>query len=343
MNKPLISVIIPVYNVAKYLPRCLDSVIGQTYNNLEIILVDDGSTDNSLEICNQYAKQDKRIVVIHQENGGLSAARNSGMDHMHGEFFTFIDSDDWVTPDYCQTLWELLEQTNADFSWGGFTTVSSEGSFCTTQEAFNWLSPKNKTLSLDEIVCLSIALNEHAAWAKLFCTKRFGHLRFNGFYAQSEDLDFFIQILQFNAKIAYSSKIIYFYNRQNPHAITASFCFIHQEKILNQYDILRDLCIKNHCFRALEELNDFVTCFYCLFVTQTILKGNNKDIQLFFSKHKNELALRRKDFLRNSRIQFPGKIFMLGVSFFPKTACFVCRLPLLNNLLSFLFKKRVSS
>ena len=95
-NQPLLSVIIPVYKVEKYLRRCLDSIVNQTYKNLEIILVDDGSPDNSGKICDEYAQNDKRIKVIHQKNKGQGAARNTGIIAANGELITFVDSDDWI-------------------------------------------------------------------------------------------------------------------------------------------------------------------------------------------------------------------------------------------------------
>ena len=93
---PLISIIVPVYNVEQYLPRCIDSIIHQTYSNLEIILVDDGSTDSCGALCDNYAEKDGRIQVIHQQNAGLGPARNSGMKICSGEYVTFIDSDDFI-------------------------------------------------------------------------------------------------------------------------------------------------------------------------------------------------------------------------------------------------------
>lgn len=99
MNKPLISVIVPVYNVEKFLSRCLNSILAQTYNNLEVILVDDGSTDNSGKICDDYALKDKRIRVIHKQNGGVSSARNMALSVAKGEYIGFVDSDDYIEND----------------------------------------------------------------------------------------------------------------------------------------------------------------------------------------------------------------------------------------------------
>ena len=92
----LISVIVPVYNVEKYLNRCVESIMNQTYKNLQIILIDDGSNDRSGKICDEYAEKDKRIEVIHKENAGVSAARNKGLDKAKGEWITFVDADDWI-------------------------------------------------------------------------------------------------------------------------------------------------------------------------------------------------------------------------------------------------------
>ena len=113
-QNPLISVIVPVYKVEKYLHRCVDSILVQTYTNLEIILVDDGSPDRCGAICDEYAAKDSRIRVIHQENGGLSAARNAGLDVCSGEYIAFVDSDDWLDPEMYAVMMAQVREYGCD-------------------------------------------------------------------------------------------------------------------------------------------------------------------------------------------------------------------------------------
>lgn len=112
MNNDLVSIIIPVYNVAQYLDDCLNSIIRQTYKNLEIIIIDDGSTDDSLEICRSFAAKDKRLTVIHQENAGVSAARNAGLSIMTGNYVLFIDSDDRIEQNMVESFIEILDENS---------------------------------------------------------------------------------------------------------------------------------------------------------------------------------------------------------------------------------------
>ena len=115
-----ISVIVPVYKVEKYLERCIDSILAQSYGNLEIILVDDGSPDCCPEICDQYQQKDKRIQVIHRENGGLAAARNSAIERATGEYLVFVDSDDQVDRDYIKNLYQIIIRYQADLGICGY-------------------------------------------------------------------------------------------------------------------------------------------------------------------------------------------------------------------------------
>lgn len=113
MEQP-ISIIIPIYNVALYLEKCIQSVINQTYKNLQIILVDDGSADNSLEICRRYQKQDSRITVIHKTNAGLVSARKAGLQEAAGDYIGYVDGDDWIEPDMYEHLFKIMQMTEAE-------------------------------------------------------------------------------------------------------------------------------------------------------------------------------------------------------------------------------------
>ena len=115
MNDTVVSVIIPVYNVENYLKECLDSVLAQTYTSFEVIMVDDGSTDSSGTICDEYEKKDKRFHAVHRENGGLSAARNTGLEEAKGKYVYFLDSDDWILKEALDSLVNRAEETGADF------------------------------------------------------------------------------------------------------------------------------------------------------------------------------------------------------------------------------------
>lgn len=149
MNREtLLSVIVPVYNVEAYLPRCVDSILSQTHQNLELILVDDGARDNSGAICDDYAARDSRVKVIHQENGGLSSARNAGLDVAKGEYIAFVDSDDWVTTDAYAHLLDLAEKYEVKLVCGGRYDVNEKTGAKTVG-----LCPEQETvISAEELV-----------------------------------------------------------------------------------------------------------------------------------------------------------------------------------------------
>ena len=127
MNDPLISVLVPVYKTEAYLTRCVSSICNQTYKNLEIILVDDGSPDRSGEVCDALAREDRRIRVIHKENGGLASARNAGIDAMTGEYAAFVDSDDYILPEMIRTLYDLCIRHQAQIACCGIERVTDRG------------------------------------------------------------------------------------------------------------------------------------------------------------------------------------------------------------------------
>lgn len=123
----MISIIVPVYNVEKYLDRCVQSILIQSFKRFELILVNDGSTDNSFEICQKYRKKDSRVILISQENKGLSAARNTGLNNAHGDYICFIDSDDFIEKDYLKLLLNNLKSNNADISICEYFSSNEKG------------------------------------------------------------------------------------------------------------------------------------------------------------------------------------------------------------------------
>ncbi len=125
-EQPLISVIVPIYNVEPYLKRAVDSILNQTYTNLEVILVDDGSPDSCGKICDEYKEKDKRVVVIHKQNGGLSDARNAGLDRAKGQYIAFLDSDDFFAPFFINTLYYELLRTESDVAFSMYQVVEGE-------------------------------------------------------------------------------------------------------------------------------------------------------------------------------------------------------------------------
>ena len=127
-NEPLISVIVPVYKAEPYLDRCVQSIVDQTYKNLEIILVDDGSPDNSQALCDAWAAKDSSIRVIHKENGGVASARNVGLDNAVGQYISFVDSDDWIDSTMIAILAENIERCGADISGCWYSEDNADGS-----------------------------------------------------------------------------------------------------------------------------------------------------------------------------------------------------------------------
>ena len=123
----LVSIIVPVYNIEKYLLECVESLMSQTYHNIEIILIDDGSTDESANLCDKIALRDERVVVIHKKNGGVSSARNCGIEVAKGNYITFVDGDDWVKENYIEILYEGIKKYNADISATGFIYQYDDG------------------------------------------------------------------------------------------------------------------------------------------------------------------------------------------------------------------------
>ena len=177
MTKALVSVIVPIFMVEEYLDECIQSIAGQTYSNIEIILVDDGSLDGCPQKCDEWARKDHRIRVIHKPNGGLSSARNAGLDIAQGEYIAFVDSDDYVTPDYVEVMYNRLCDDDSVGIVSGMIYRLKDGKI--TDYVKDWIIKEERLISSSKIAisCLQGSLSE-AVWNKLFKSHLLTNVRF---------------------------------------------------------------------------------------------------------------------------------------------------------------------
>lgn len=204
----LISVIVPAYNVASYLPRCLDSILAQTYKNLEIILVDDGSSDETPLICDEYAKKDNRIIVIHQKNSGVSVARNAALNIAKGDYIGCVDSDDFIEPNMYEIMLNACVEHDAPLASCAYVQIG--------KGALEWnFTNEVKLLDQNELLKAYISDGDeyrinHSVWSKLIRKDLIGELRFPA-GKNSEDISFTGNILSKADKCVYIDMPLYNY------------------------------------------------------------------------------------------------------------------------------------
>ena len=234
---PLISVIVPVYRVENYLDRCIRSIAGQTYSNLEILLVDDGSPDRSGEICDRWAERDSRIRVMHQQNAGAGAARNTALDTARGEIIAFVDSDDYLAPDMYTHLYGLLN-TGADIAECSYVlTEGDDAQFGGETQGIQYYTPQEAMLTH-----IWDTAFQQVIWNKLYRRQMVAQIRFP--VGQKIDDEFFTYQVLGNAKrLARSERVCYAY-RQQPDSV------MHQKFSLRQ---VQSLAAKRDRLRYLEK------------------------------------------------------------------------------------------
>lgn len=228
---PKFSIIIPIYNVAPYLRECLDSVFSQTIDDFEVLAVDDGSTDGSGQIIDEYAVKNRRLTVLHKGNGGVSTARNAGIDLAHGEYLCFVDGDDIVSPTYLQDLYEAMG--DADSSMGGFKT------FGLPNKPGRIMTPETRKIdtleeNLFRFYDIQNTLAQRYLWNRMFkgCIIRNRQIRFREDIYYKEDGLFVVQYLcQSNGLVGVTDSLIYNY-RRTPCGAIGSLENAFDEKLL---------------------------------------------------------------------------------------------------------------
>lgn len=220
MNE-LITVVLPIYNVEKYLECCIKSVLKQTYKNIEIILVDDGSLDNCAQICDEYEKKDDRVKVIHKKNGGLSDARNEGIRNAKGKYICFIDSDDFIKENYIEVLYNLIKKYNANMAVGNFIRVQDSNLPKITKEEITENVYTGKEM-IENIYNKALYVQATVAWNKLYDIQLFKDIQFP--YGKQHEDEFTTYQLYYNcAKVVMTSEILYYYRYVPTSIMNQSF------------------------------------------------------------------------------------------------------------------------
>lgn len=282
MNEKMakISVIIPVFNVERYINRCIESVVGQTYKKLEIILVDDGSPDHCPAICDKWARKDKRIQVVHKENGGLSDARNMGLSVATGDYISFIDSDDWVEPDFIAVLYTKLINAGADISACGVDYISELGKVIRKR--------KCKSLCLDKIEALQRLVKEdgiyQTVWNKLYRREIIGTIFFEVGRCNEDDF-WTYQVIDRVEKMVVTDQVLYHYFQRDKSIMGIGFS-------VKRFDGLEARVKRMEYLQKYEELARLTReQMYgeCLYMFQTAVRCLGKEEQKIFSKYILEL------------------------------------------------------
>ena len=262
----IISVIIPVYNVEPYLERCVLSVINQTYKLLDIILINDGSTDRSGVICDRLKEIDNRIKVFHKENGGLSDARNFGIERAKGTYFFFLDSDDWITKDAIETLYRLLNKHHADLAVGSFEKTSQ------SNHIISKVTEQVRVLDSEQAL-YALCSNEKTlfvtAWGKLFHHELFNDIRYP--LGKVHEDEFTTYKNYYNAKkIVVTNQPLLFYFMRDSSIMKSRSKLVHQLQVIEaleeraqffnsvEYFQLSDITMRSLFFRY-QNLNASLT------------------------------------------------------------------------------------
>lgn len=303
LGQELISVIVPVYNVEKYVERCIRSLTQQTYRNIEIIVVDDGSPDNAGVLCDELSRSDKRIRVIHQKNQGLSAARNTGINEAQGAYLAFVDSDDWVQEDLLETLYKLLIEYNAQIAACGTEIVDDHGHIAYFSDNLEEI----KVFSTEEAM-IELPLDEkirNVAWNKLYKKELFNDIRFPvGMIF--EDIATTFRLIDKAKTIVYYGKPLYCYYKSESSILRSEFSAKWFDKV-TACKMRAEYYQKHH-----PEISDRVSLYYIRSALNTLAYSSKK--KNIFSKQRNDIRRGVLQWIQNDpKIALPG-LFRIAIN-----------------------------
>ena len=271
MEKEKVSIITAVYKAENFLQRCVDSILKQTYQNIELLLIDDGSPDSCPKMCDEFAKKDARIKVVHKENGGVSSAWNAGLNHATGNYIAFVDSDDWVEPNYIEELYTTLQKYHSDIAICCNDIFDGN----TLREDKNFL---NSAMYYSPMECLKAFFAEkrwrHAVWAKLYRKDIFADLRYPEDIKCVEDSYMICDLCRkIKNGIATTNQVLYHYVIQN-NSVTRTVSAKRFDGIKARRHVLEQLnSHETTYFFAVRDLFNAYKSTYCLFKS-----GKRKDL-----------------------------------------------------------------
>lgn len=317
-EEKLISIIIPVYNAHGCLKRCVDSILEQTYSNIELLLVDDGSTDDSYEICKKYEQFDSRVHAYTKKNGGQASARNFALEHVKGEYLTFVDNDDWCEPEMCYNLLHLALRYNADIVGGAEYT----GDFANKSEEIEVYSMKEyANLLLPDTIGSHVLA--HLFKKELFADKRFPYSK------TVEDMRLFTRIIRDCSVVVKTKSELYHYtihenNTSFRYAQTPASSLDRAQAFLERYDVTRELCSEKLPIIMKKAVSFGIGGIGLITsANKEIYVGQLSEIRSFYKWHLKEILLNKEiDVLRKTAVViflcFGEKIFSIPHSIFKK-------------------------
>lgn len=305
---PKISIIVPVYNVEDYIEKCIKSILNQVFTEFELILVDDGSTDNSGKICDKYAEKDNRIIVIHKENGGISSARNIGLNIAKGEYIAFVDSDDYINKNMYHTLYNLIIKTQSDIAMCNYKTISKDEEVNLNEDqiinshdikCINNIQYLNNLYGKDKVKYIVM-------WNKLYKNEIFRKLRFKD--SRIEEDEFIIHhVLYLSDKIVYIDKNYYYYMQRNNSIVGSKYNLKRLDKIYALEDRIEFFKEKKLVDLYNKAVKDYIDVFFWNYYEMKEINGYKKEIKNIMKSYNKVL----KDMLFNPFISLKHKLFLI--------------------------------
>lgn len=303
MYEKKISVIVPIYMVEKYLNRCIKSIVDQTYKNIEIILVDDGSLDLCPKICDEWAKKDDRIKVIHKENGGLSDARNAGLLVATGDYISFIDSDDWIDQDMYTKMIDLFDAYDADIVKCAYEKTS--------KNINTVIQPKLEVYKLDAIefqkgLYDGTSKSDIVVWNKIYKKELFDNLKFP--VGKIHEDQFLIPKITLKCKNIVCTNQKYYYYYQSDNSIMRSAFNKNRLDALLSFEETRKIYLENNLLVLVELLDASYSFLLIKYYNLSFTYLNNRSISKKIKKHFNS---RIKIYMNNHYLNYKQKIILI--------------------------------